>query len=63
VIDVDSLLAIGAAEGAAALGLETWPDAVVDGDDLQLRGVEPDGLYEALVFSCASNVLRNTSAQ
>ena len=63
VIPLDALLAFGSDEGAAALGLETWPDAVVDLDDPQLRGVDELGLYDALVFSCSGNVLRNTSDQ
>ena len=63
VIALDGLLAFGSDEGAAALGLETWPDAVVDLDDPQLRGVDELGLYDALVFSCSGNVLRNTSDQ
>ena len=63
VISVDALLAFGSDEGAAALGLETWPDAVVDLDDPQLRGVDEPGLYEALVFSCSGTVLRKTFDQ
>ena len=63
VIALDGLLAFGSDEGAAALGLETWPDAVLDLDDPQLRGVDELGLYDALVFSCSGNVLRNTSDQ
>jgi formimidoylglutamate deiminase len=63
VIALDSLLCVGADEGAAALGLETWPDASVDLEHPQLRGVDEAGLYEALVFSCSGDVLRSTSAQ
>jgi formimidoylglutamate deiminase len=63
VIGVDDLLAIGSSEGAAALGLESWAEAVADLDHLQLRGVSDDGLYECLVFSCTGDVLRNTLAQ
>jgi formimidoylglutamate deiminase len=63
VISLDALLSFGSDEGAAALGLETWPDAVVDLDHPQLRGVDDSGLYEALVFSCSGDVLRSTSAQ
>ena len=63
VIPLDSLLCFGSDEGAAALGLETWPDATVDLDHPQLRGVDEAGLYEALVFSCSGDVLRSTSAQ
>ena len=62
-ISVDSLLAFGADEGAASLGLETWPDAVVDLEHPQLRGVDAAAVYEALVFSCSGGVLRKTSDQ
>src|ERR671936_31223 len=53
VIPVDELFAIGSAEGAAALGLRTWPDAVVDLEHPQLRAVDGDGVYPALVFVCS----------
>ena len=60
---VDALLAFGSTEGAAALGLTEWPDALVDLDDPQLRGVAEEGRYEALLFGCSSSVLRYTSTQ
>ena len=63
VISVDALLCFGADEGAAALGLEAWPDAVVDLEHPQLRGVDEAAIYEALVFSCTGDVLRKTSDQ
>jgi formimidoylglutamate deiminase len=63
VVAVDSLLAFGADEGAAALGLDAWPDAVVDVGHPQLRGVDEESLYEALVFGCSGDVLRKTSDQ
>lgn len=63
VIPVDELLGIGSAEGAAALGLGDWPDAVVDLDDPQLRRVERTDVVEGLVFSCDASVLRKTSDQ
>src|SRR3954447_4595203 len=63
VISIDSLLCFGSDEGAAALGLEEWPDAVIDVEHPQLRGVEDGALYEALVFGCSSDVLRKTSDQ
>jgi formimidoylglutamate deiminase len=61
VIDVETLLAIGSSEGARALGIETWPDAIVDLDHGQLRAV--GDVYEALVFSSTGEVLRNTPLQ
>jgi formimidoylglutamate deiminase len=63
VYTVDALLGFGSAEGAAALGLTEWPEALVDLDDPQLRGVADDGLYEALLFGCSSSALRHTSTQ
>jgi formimidoylglutamate deiminase len=63
VISVDSLLCFGSDEGAASLGLEAWPDAVVDLDHLQLRGVDEPGVYEALIFGCSSDLLWKTSTQ
>ena len=63
VFSLEALLGFGSDEGAAAIGLDSWPDAVVDLDHPQLRGVDEAGLYEALVFSCSGDVLRKTSAQ
>jgi formimidoylglutamate deiminase len=63
VISVDALLAFGSDEGAASLGLETWPDAIVDVEHPQLRAVDEAAVYEALVFSCSGDVLRKTSDQ
>ncbi len=63
VIDVDNLLQIGAAAGAEALGLERWPDAVVDLADPQLRGVDVEDVYGALLFGCTGAVLRKASDQ
>ena len=63
VVSVDALLCFGADEGGAALGLDAWPDAVVDLDHPQLRGVDEGGLYEALVLGCSGDVLRKTLDQ
>jgi formimidoylglutamate deiminase len=63
VVPVDSLLRFGSAEGAAALGLDAWPDATVDLEHPQLRAVGEGAVYEALVFSCSGDVLRKTSDQ
>src|SRR5205085_2965395 len=63
VVSVDALLCFGSDEGAAALGLEEWPDAIVDLDHQQLRGVAPADVYEGLVLGCAGEVLRRTSDQ
>jgi formimidoylglutamate deiminase len=63
VISTGSLLCFGADEGAAALGLDAWPEAVVDLTHEQLRGVALEDVYEALVSGCSGDVLRKTSAQ
>jgi len=63
VISLEALLRFGSDEGGASLGLERWPDAVVDTEHQQLRDVPESGLYEALVFSCTGDVLRKTSTQ
>jgi len=63
VIPTDALLELGSAGGASSLGLVSWPDAVVDLDHIQLRGVAADEVYDALVFGCSADVLRKTSDQ
>jgi len=63
VISIDTLLSIGTDEGASALGLAAWPDAVVDLEHVQLRGVDEGSVYEALVFSCTGDALWKTSDQ
>ena len=55
VFTVDALLAIGADEGAAALGLETWPETAIDLSHPQLRGVEEP--LRALVAGCSADVV------
>jgi formimidoylglutamate deiminase len=52
---VEALLEIGAAGGAAALGLERWPPIEVDLDHPQLRGVEDP--LAALVAGCSADVV------
>jgi formimidoylglutamate deiminase len=63
VIPLGDLLEIGSTEGATALGLEAWAGTSVDLSHPQLRGVAGDGVYECLVFSCSSDVFRNTCVQ
>jgi formimidoylglutamate deiminase len=63
VISLDALLEFGSDEGAASIGIETWPDAVVDLEHPQLRGVDESAVYDALVFGCTGDVLRKTSDQ
>ena len=55
VFTVDDLLAIGSDEGAASLGLESWPEIAIDAEHEQLRGVaDPLG---ALVHGCSADVV------
>ena len=63
ILAVDELLRIGSHSGAEALGLDSWPNAIVDLDHAQLRGVVERDLYDALVFGCTGDVLRKTSDQ
>jgi formimidoylglutamate deiminase len=56
VIAVDALLELGAGSGAAALGLDDWPDAEVDLEHPSLRGVERADVPAALVHGCAADV-------
>lgn len=58
VISPAALLRIGAGEGAAALGLERWPDIAVDLEHRSLRGVAPADVPAALVFGCGADVFR-----
>jgi formimidoylglutamate deiminase len=55
IFSVDDLLSIGSDEGAASLGLESWPTIEIDAAHEQLRGVgEP---LCALVHSCSADVV------
>jgi formimidoylglutamate deiminase len=56
VIGLTTLLSFGTDEGAAALGVERWPEAEVDLGHRSLEGVEPGDVPAALVFGCAADV-------
>jgi formimidoylglutamate deiminase len=56
VVPVESLLAFGSSEGAAALGLERWPDVSADLGHPSLAGVDSDDVPAALVFGCSPEV-------
>jgi formimidoylglutamate deiminase len=56
VIGLTTLLSFGTVEGAAALGVERWPEAEVDLGHHSLEGVEPGDVPAALVFGCAADV-------
>ena len=57
ICDAEALLRFGADEGAASLGLERWPEIEIDTGHRSLRGVDPDDLLDALVFSCSADVV------
>jgi formimidoylglutamate deiminase len=56
VFTVDALLSIGSDEGAASLGLDTWPEVTIDGSHPQLRDV--DEPLCALVAGCTAAVVK-----
>jgi formimidoylglutamate deiminase len=56
VVSVPALLRFGSDEGAASLGLQSWPDTAVDVGHRSLRGVEPDDVLDALVLGCGADV-------
>jgi len=56
VVSVSSLLCFGADEGAAALGLERWPDVEADLEHPSLSGV--DDVHAGLVFGCSADVFQ-----
>lgn len=59
IVPPDSLLCIGADEGAAALGLEAWGEIEIDLRHPSLRGVDEEDLFGALVSSCSADVVRS----
>jgi len=61
VCDAETLLCFGADEGAAALGLESWPEIEIDTEHRSLAGIAPADLLDALVLSCAADVVVRTS--
>jgi formimidoylglutamate deiminase len=57
VVSVSSLLCFGSDEGAAALGLQSWPDVELDLEHPSFAGVEPEDIHAALIFGCSAEVL------
>jgi formimidoylglutamate deiminase len=56
VVPLETLLCIGADEGAVALGLDDWPDVEADLSHPSLRGVDEADVFGALVFSSSAEV-------
>ena len=55
--DAETLLCFGADEGAAALGVDVWPDIEIDPEHRSLRGIPRADLLDALVFGCGADVV------
>ena len=56
-LSAGDLLCFGSDEGAAALGLEDWPEVTVDPGHRSLAGIEESDVPCALVYGCAGDVL------
>ena len=59
VYEAETLLCFGADEGAASLGLETWPEIEIDTEHRSLRRVARGDLLDALVFGCSAEVVES----
>ena len=57
VFSTERLLCFGADEGGRSLGLESWPEIEIDLRHDSLRGVDPADVFDALVSSCAADVV------
>jgi formimidoylglutamate deiminase len=57
VFPVDELWEIGGANGAQALGLDSWADMRVNVEHASLHGVAPEHLRAALVAGCSAEVV------
>jgi formimidoylglutamate deiminase len=57
VFSTERLLCFGADEGARSLGLTSWPEIEVDLEHECLRGVDAADVFDALVSSCAADVV------
>ena len=57
VFSTERLLCFGADEGGRSLGLESWPEIEIDLEHESLRGVDQADVFDALVSSCAADVV------
>jgi len=57
VIPAERLLAAGSSEGAAALGLESWPSVRIDLEHPCLAGLDEADVPAALVAACSADVI------
>ncbi|HET8874086.1 MAG TPA: amidohydrolase family protein [Gaiellaceae bacterium] len=58
IFDVETLLRFGTGEGAASLGIESWPEITIDPEHPSLRGLDRSDLLGAIVFGASSDVVR-----
>ena len=56
-VPLERLLAFGADEGAASLGIERWADVLVDAEHESLRGVDEADVLAALVYGSDGQAL------
>jgi formimidoylglutamate deiminase len=56
-VPLERLLAFGSDEGAASIGIERWPDIVVDTEHTALRGVDQPDVLAALVYGSSGGAL------
>jgi formimidoylglutamate deiminase len=57
VFGTERLLCFGADEGARSLGLASWPEIEIDLEHESLQGVDAADVFDALVSSCAADVV------
>jgi formimidoylglutamate deiminase len=57
VFGAERLLCYGADEGGRSLGLESWPEIQVDLEHESLQGVDAADVFDALISSCAADVV------
>jgi formimidoylglutamate deiminase len=55
-LSAGDLLCFGSDEGAAALGLDEWPEVAVDLDHPSLRGIDESDVPCALAYGCVGDV-------
>jgi formimidoylglutamate deiminase len=58
VLSPSTLLCCGADEGAAALGLDSWPEIEADLGHRSLTGVDLADVHAAMIFGCSAEIFR-----
>jgi formimidoylglutamate deiminase len=62
ILSASALLCCGADEGAAALGLESWPDVEADLSHRSLAGVDLVDAHAAMIFGCSAEIFAGERA-